>query len=330
MRTLIISGYGIRLGVKNGYILVKSSDRAREVSPSDVDQVVIATSGVSITAKFLRLLMRYGIDLVVLDSRGYPVSRFYHPYITRTSDSRRAQYLSYLNGLAGEVAKVIAYCKLMNQATYLARLSKSLGVSELREAAYTLESLANEAMQVSESELQQLRKEVMKVEARGARTYWSSIAYILPKDVGFEGRDQDGGDVVNITLNYGYGIIYSECWKAIALAGLDPYAGFLHTERSGRPVLTYDLIEIFRVVAVDSVVISMVMSGWRAEVKSGLLQPKSRSEIIKAINSNLERRFKCRGSDNHMTLRQWIKHSALELADALRSCRKPKAFVIRW
>jgi len=30
----------------------------------------------------------YGIDLVVVDSRGYPVSRFYNPYITRTADSR--------------------------------------------------------------------------------------------------------------------------------------------------------------------------------------------------------------------------------------------------
>ncbi|MEM1983571.1 MAG: CRISPR-associated endonuclease Cas1, partial [Sulfolobales archaeon] len=131
--------------------------------------------------------------------------------------------------------------------------------------------------------LQELRKEVMEIEAHGARLYWSSIAYILPKEVGFSGREQDAHDQVNIALNYGYGILYTECWKALTLAGLDPYAGFLHTERSGKPVLVFDLVEMFRATAVDSVIISKFREGWGVEVTNNLISPKSRSEIIKLI-----------------------------------------------
>jgi len=330
LRTLVISGYGIKLGVKKGCIVIKDRDKTREVSPSDLDQIIIATSGVLMSSKFLRLLTNYGVDLVVLDSRGYPISRFYHPYITKTIDSRLAQYLSYLNGLAKEVAKVIAYCKLMNQASYLLRLSRSLGANELKESAYAIESLANEILRVNSEDLHALRKDLINIEAHGARIYWSSITYVLPNDLGFKGRDQDGNDLVNISLNYGYGLIYSECWKAAVLAGLDPYAGFLHTERSGRPVLTYDLIEMFRAVAVDSVIISMARSGWRGEIKGGLLSHKSRAEIIKAISENLEKRFRSKRSESHMTLRQWIRHSALDIANSLIGCRKPKGFIVRW
>lgn len=330
MRSLIIAGYGVRVGVRKGYIVIKSKEGVKEVAPSDVDQVIIATSGVSLTTKFLRLVSNYGIDLIILDSRGYPVSRFYHPYITRTVDSRLAQYMSYFNGLAKEVAKLIAYCKLMNQAKYILRLSKSLGLNELKEAAYGIESIANEVVKISAADLKEVRREVINVEAKGARLYWSSIASVLPKDLGFDGRDQEGGDLVNVLLNYSYGIIYGECWKALTLAGLDPYAGFLHTERSGRPVLTYDLIELFRVPAVDSVIIPKLLSGWRPEVSDGLLPPKTRAEVIKLIIDNLGRRFKTRHSESYMTLSQWIKHVALDIANALREGKLPKGFIVRW
>ncbi len=330
MRTLVISGYGVKLKVKSNYIVIHSKDGVKEVAPSEVDTIIIATSGVALTSKFLRLVSNYGIDLVVIDSRGYPVSRFYHPYITRTIDNRIAQYMSYFNSLCKEVAKSIAYCKLMNQSSYLVRLGRLLRSQELKEAGYSVESLANRTLSLSVEDFNELRKELMGIEAHGARIYWSSIGYVLPSDLRFEGRDQRGEDQVNTVLNYGYGIVYPECWKALVLAGLDPYAGFLHVERSGKPVLVYDLIEMFRVVAVDSVLISKFRDGWRAELKDGLLTPKSRGEVVKLIIENFSRRFRCKYSDNYMTLAQWIKHAALELADALRSGKRPKGFIARW
>ncbi|MCS7109124.1 MAG: CRISPR-associated endonuclease Cas1 [Sulfolobales archaeon] len=329
MKTLIISGYGVRVGTKHNYIVIKNKEGTKNVAPAEIERIVITTSGVTITSKFLRLATNYGIDVVVLDSRGFPVSRFYHPYITKTVDSRLAQYASYTNGLAKEVAKAIAYCKLMNQAGYVARLGKSLNMDELRSASRAIESLANEVLQIDD-ELHELRRKAMELEAHGARMYWSSIASTLPSDLRFEGRDQNGNDQVNMALNYGYSILYSECWKAIALSGLDPYCGFLHTERSGKPVLTFDLIEMFRVAAVDSTLIPKFRSGWRVEVLNDLISHNSRTEIIKTINEGLNKRFRSRQSSSYMTLTQWIRHVAQELANALREGRKPKGFIAKW
>lgn len=330
MGNLIISGYGVRVGVKHNYIVVKSREKIKEVAPAEVERVLITTSGVTVTSKFLRLAMNYGIDVVVLDSRGFPVARFYYPHITKTVESRVAQYRSYLNGLANEVAKSIAYCKLMNQAGYVMRLGRSLGLDELKEIAKSIESIANDILSLNVSDLKELRSKIINAEAHGARLYWSSIAYVLPKELGFSGRDQDSTDQVNVVLNYGYGILYSECWKAIALAGLDPYAGFVHTERSGKPVLVFDVVEMFRVATVDSLVVQRFRDGWRVEVSNGLLAPKSRAEVVKLVLGGLGRMFRCKYSESYMTLSQWIKHVALELAEALREGRSPRGFIARW
>ncbi|MEM2757056.1 MAG: hypothetical protein QW596_01235 [Sulfolobales archaeon] len=47
------------------------------VAPSEVERTLITTSGVTITSRLLRLTINYGIDVVVLDSRRFPVSRTY-------------------------------------------------------------------------------------------------------------------------------------------------------------------------------------------------------------------------------------------------------------
>ena len=56
---------------------------------------------------------------------------------------------------------------------------------------------------------------------------------------------------MNALLNYGYGILYSQVWSALTLAGLEPFAGFLHVDRPGKPSLVLDFIEEFRQPIVD-------------------------------------------------------------------------------
>jgi len=56
---------------------------------------------------------------------------------------------------------------------------------------------------------------------------------------------------VNSALNYGYGILYGQVWGAVMNAGFEPFAGFLHLDRPGKPSLVLDLIEEFRQPIVD-------------------------------------------------------------------------------
>ena len=105
----------------------------------------------------------------------------------------------------------------------------------------------------------------------------------------FFGREHRGAtDEVNSFLNYGYGILYSQVWGAVLNAGLEPFAGFLHVDRPGKPSLILDMVEEFRQPVVDRTVIAYVNLGTSIGMKEGLLDADtrknpSRTKIIERL-----------------------------------------------
>lgn len=65
-------------------------------------------------------------------------------------------------------------------------------------------------------------------------------------------------DPVNALLSYGYVILASQVSSLLAGVGFDPYIGYLHSSRYGKPALSLDLMEEFRPVIVDSVVLGLL------------------------------------------------------------------------
>ena len=62
-------------------------------------------------------------------------------------------------------------------------------------------------------------------------------------------------------MSFGYAILARQLTVALASVGLDPFKGLFHSSRYGRPSLALDLMEPFRPVIADSVVLSVVNSG---------------------------------------------------------------------
>ena len=65
-------------------------------------------------------------------------------------------------------------------------------------------------------------------------------------------------DPVNALLSLGYSVLSKDLTIACAAAGLDPYLGFYHQPRFGRPALALDLMEPFRPLIVESTVLSVI------------------------------------------------------------------------
>jgi CRISPR-associated protein Cas1 len=65
-------------------------------------------------------------------------------------------------------------------------------------------------------------------------------------------------DPVNSLLGLGYTLLTEAMMTALEVAGLDPYIGFFHADKYGRPALALDLIEEFRAPVVDSLVLTLV------------------------------------------------------------------------
>ena len=65
-------------------------------------------------------------------------------------------------------------------------------------------------------------------------------------------------DSVNALLSFCYSIFANECASALSSVGLDPYVGFMHTDRPGRKSLALDIMEEFRSIVCDRFVLSMI------------------------------------------------------------------------
>ena len=107
-------------------------------------------------------------------------------------------------------------------------------------------------------------------------------------------------DPVNSLLSFGYSLLRHDVQGAINIAGFDPYLGYLHCERYGRPSLALDLMEEFRPLVVDAVVLSalnkrfLAPTDFVAEPLSGAvsLTPEGRKTFLRLYAQKKQSEFK--------------------------------------
>lgn len=136
---------------------------------------------------------------------------------------------------------------------------------------------------------------------------------------------QDG---VNSALNFGYGVLYSHVWGAVMNAGLEPFAGFLHTDRPGKPSLVLDLTEEFRQPVVDRPLFAWLFKGGTPRMRDGLLDDASREEVAARILARLNAKEIHRGKEHQV--RSIVQMQAQLAASAVRGMRDYKPFTFRW
>lgn len=104
--------------------------------------------------------------------------------------------------------------------------------------------------------------ELMGFEGSSAKIYFGVFDQLIlqQKDVFFfkERSRRPPMDNLNALLSFLYTILANEAASALETVGLDPYVGFLHQDRPGRPSLALDLMEELRPVFVDRLVLSMI------------------------------------------------------------------------
>jgi CRISPR-associated protein Cas1 len=102
---------------------------------------------------------------------------------------------------------------------------------------------------------------ILGMEGAGSAAYFLCFGKLLsdPKQWPFPGRvKRPPTDPVNALLSFGYSLLTNKVASAIQLVGFDHFVGYLHSSFYGRPALALDLVEEFRPIIVDSVVLNML------------------------------------------------------------------------
>jgi CRISPR-associated protein Cas1 len=108
---------------------------------------------------------------------------------------------------------------------------------------------------------------LLGTEGQAAALYFSQFGRMLKAPVpgrtfDFKGRNRrPPRDPVNALLSFAYAMLLKDCFSALCTVGFDPYCGFFHAGRHGKPSLALDLMEEFRAIIADSVVLTLVNNG---------------------------------------------------------------------
>ncbi|RLI71913.1 CRISPR-associated endonuclease Cas1 [Archaeoglobales archaeon] len=339
---VIVDGFGKFIGKEGEVVVIKEKGKIiKRVKPDELKQLVIFEKA-SISSDAINLMLLNEVDIVFMDNSGV-TARIAHPVIG-TVKTRREQYKAYYDERGVILSKEFVKCKLRNQMTILSNLAKARKdrspeiAEKLILKRREIEELLNEVNKVQADCIDDCREEILGIEGKASTNYWDGLSLILPMKSrkGLEsGSPRYAQDITNAMLNYGYSILHSESLRAVELAGLDCYAGFLHSDRAGRTSLALDLMEEFRQPIVDRVVIKLLsykqvkkedgeMKGFTFRLKDSA-RKKLLSELIEKLDSKTQYEGKNYSYSTIMLLQ------ARKIATFLRGERRRySGFTQRW
>jgi CRISPR-associated protein Cas1 len=331
---LLVEQPGAFVGRRSERIRVSVKGETLDERPLyGLEGVLIAAGGVSLSSDLVRECAERGIPIHFLSRSGTPYARLIAPGLTGTVRTRREQLLAGGDRRGVELAQAFAAGKLNNQANLLRYMVKNRRAEgdlfeDVREAAFRLQEIARRIAMLPGETLDAVRDDLLTLEARAAREYWDACRRLLAEPT-WLGRETRGAtDLVNVLLNYGYGCLYGKVEQAVLLAGLDPYAGFVHTDRAGKPSLVLDLIEEFRQPVVDRTVFALLRLGVRFSLEEGRLDMESRRHLAEKIEERLAGRARHEGKQH--TLKTIIQMQARRVATFVRGEAAYRPFVAPW
>jgi CRISP-associated protein Cas1 len=274
-------------------LLIQTEDGAETTARLIDTSHLVVVGAVDITAPVLHELMRREIPVSWYSGSGWFLG---HTIGTghRNVELRTAQYrASFDPAFCLRLARGLVASKLRNARTMLRRNTRDEAAPEvalggLRRAARA----AGEAKSLAE---------LLGVEGNGAAIYFGGFGAMLSGAAAgeslrfeFDNRNRrPATDPVNAMLSFAYAMLVRELTATLSAVGFDPYRGFYHQPRYGRPALALDLMEPFRPILADSAVITAVNNG---EIKPGdfiwagracALSPAGRKKMIAAFERRL-------------------------------------------
>lgn len=252
---LFINTPGTYLHVKEEMFEIRFTKDGKEekhqLAAHKITTIVLPKSA-ALSTDAIHLALRFNIDIVVVENDGHPVGRFWHSKLGSTTKIRKAQLETSLNEEAITWTKKWVIQKIENQADLIHDMIKHRTAQSdyLKGQEEKIKSQAVSLSALRGEKIQDIADVIRGLEGTAGRIYFETLSEVIPAQYSFNGRSsRPAKDSFNAFLNYAYGILYSRVERALIIAGVDPYLGFLHRDDYNQLSMVYDFIEPYRIHA---------------------------------------------------------------------------------
>jgi CRISPR-associated protein Cas1 len=254
---LYVEQQGAKLSISGGEILVKVDKQVVErVRIAETSRVVV-TGAISVTSPAILALAVAGVPVCLHGWSGKYLGSFV-PASGRNVLGRMAQHRAAADPARALIlARAFVVGKIRNHRVLLRRNAETVPERTLE----LLDGYAEDAARAPSLEI------LLGTEGIAARTYFQAFTLLLKDRALAEGFSLEGRnrrpptDPVNAVLSLAYAFLAREVTNILQGVGLDAWVGFLHQPRPGRPALSLDLMEEFRPVVAESVVLTSLNKG---------------------------------------------------------------------
>lgn len=277
---------GARVGKRGDRLIVELKDeKLAEVRINDISQLCLY-GPVQVSTQVLHELLDRDIAVCYFTSGGW------FRGIAQGMAHKNIELRIHQHAIAASPAQAISFARAFVAGKIRAGrtlLRRNLASPDDR----ILDSLSQAARDAERAESISI---LMGIEGMAAKRYFAEFAKLFKDRLGltFEGRNRrPPTDPINATLSFLYSLLARELTTAALACGLDPYLGFLHQARYGRPALALDLAEEFRALLADSVSLSLFNTGeltandFIARAGAVALTPRGRKTVLSAWERRL-------------------------------------------
>lgn len=244
---LVLHTFGAMLNIdNNGFVVAMGKEKQR--IPADSVSSIQISKGACITSEAALLAIQHEIPVLFVNRTGKPEGRIWSPKYGSISAIRKGQLqFTQSKGAVAWIKGVIERKITNQQAMLMTMTTRPETQKNIERDIHRLEVYRNKVQGLDGERVSDIASELRGWEGSAARIYFAALNGFLPKHLCFQERSQHPAkDPVNAFLNYGYGVLYGKVEGALIQAGIDPYIGVLHRDEYARPVLVYDVVELFR------------------------------------------------------------------------------------
>lgn len=301
---LIINTFGTSLNRENEGFVITTTEGRQRIPAEGITSIQISR-GAQISSDAVMLAMEKEIEVLFMDKNGNVIGRIWSPKYGSVSTIRKGQLNFSFSTEAIRWIKEVICQKIENQQALLLTFESSdiMIQNHVQKSIRRLEDYRTKVSTINGEVISDIASTLRGWEGLSSKIYFETLNLFLPEQYRFEKRSQHPAtDVANAFLNYGYGVLYGKVEGALIKAGIDPYIGVLHRDDYNRPVLVYDVIELYR-VWVDYVVFTLLTQNVTTDefysVQSDgsyWLESLGRRVLIQSLNDYLEETIEVNGN----------------------------------